>query len=114
MQALKRLDVYTDGVENGVYRRNDVKYLKITTPRHPDTLGVHQPLVNFFDNKSGDNIPLRYSFAERFKNDDDHKNMYPNDPPELWEHKKDVNEDLDKYNSVENIIKFIQAEKGLS
>ncbi|MDA3930428.1 MAG: T9SS type A sorting domain-containing protein, partial [Prolixibacteraceae bacterium] len=108
IKALKRLDLEVDGVINGVYRRTDIKYLERNDlNRSSSVLGEHFDLVDYFDNISGTEQLIKYDFAEKFTNNQDLEDKYL---PEVWPTKLSLNEGYDKYNSFDNITKFIEAE----
>lgn len=82
IKALKRLDRYADGIENGVFRRSDILYIEKRSS--DEELGDWAPVFNHFDKVNGNNkVNLRFSEMDKNKA---------------------------RYNSIDNIIKFIEAE----
>lgn len=83
IKAVKRLERYADGIENGIFKRTDILYVEKRT--NDEKLGEWQPVFDHYDNVNKGKVNLR--FSELLKE---------NNKP--------------RYNSIDNIIKFIETE----
>ncbi|MDA3927620.1 MAG: hypothetical protein PF541_01585 [Prolixibacteraceae bacterium] len=94
IDVLVRLDTFSGNPANdGAFRRTDICWL--WDRANHDPLNEYEPLVNHFEGLADNEPLLGFQFQEVLKDKDD-----PVVP----------NSSLSRYNSIDNVIKFIEAE----
>lgn len=106
IKAIKRLDIYADGVEDGVFRRSDVKFYEKVDPIDPEWTAVY----DHYRNLNG-GVKIYLKCEERFGDGSNKDDGYSDD---VWFDKLQANRGITKYNSIDNVVKFIEAEAMVS